>query len=107
MLYEVLRVDTNGKSSLCYIPSDFLHERHDLYAPLNQKYQNISLAVIKYNYRNTENIERSNETINAMFPEYGNITDSVYLILDLEQEPDELERQYTKLIADVAYKRFL
>ena len=107
MLYEVLRVDTNGKSSLCYIPSNFLHKHHDLYAPINKKYHNISLAVIKSNYRNTEKIEQSNETINAMFPEYGNITDSVYLILDLELEPDELERQYKRLIADVAYKRFL
>jgi hypothetical protein len=107
MLYEVLRVDTNGKSSLCYIPSDFLHERHDIYAPINIKYHNISLAVIKYNYRNINTKEQPNDTINTLFPEYGNITDSVYLILDQELDPLELERQYKKLIADVAYKCFL
>jgi len=101
MLYEVLRVDTNGKNSLCYIPSDFLHERHDLYAPINPKYHNITIAVIKYEYRNTNTKEQPNEPINKMFPEYGNITDNVYLILDQELDALELERQYKKLIMDV------
>jgi hypothetical protein len=101
MLYEVLRVDTNGKNSLCYIPSDFLHEHHDLYAPINPKYHNITIAVIKYEYRNTNTKEQPNEPINKMFPEYGNITDNVYLILDQELDALELERQYKKLIMDV------
>ena len=43
-----------------------------------------------------------------MFPEYGGgLKGSIYLILDLEQEPKELKKQYKRLIADVAYKRFL
>ena len=108
MSYEVLRVDTKGKTSLCDMPKEYLHDKYDLYAPINKKYHNISLAIIKNAYRNTEYIEPLNETINAMFPEYGGcLCGSIYIILDLEQEPDELERQYKRLIADVAYKRFL
>jgi len=38
-------------------------------------------------------IEPSNDTINEMFPEYGDLKGSIYLILDLELDPDELERQ--------------
>ena len=98
MSYECLRVLTCGKSDLCYIPKSTLHDKYDIYAPINKKYHNISLAIPHKHYKY---IEPSNDTINEMFP------DSIYLILDLELEPDELERQYKRLIADVAYKRFL
>jgi len=104
MSYEVLRVDTQGKADLCYIPKSTLHDKYDIYAPINKKYHNISLAIP---HRHYEYIEPSNDTINVIFPEYKNLKGSIYLILDLELEPDELERQCKRLIADVAYKRFL
>jgi len=104
MSYEVLRVLTCGESDLCYIPKSTLHDKYDIYAPINKKYQNISLAIP---YKHNQYIEPSNDTINELFPEYGNLKGNIYLILDLELEPDELERQYKRLIADVAYKRFL
>jgi len=107
MTYEVLCVDTYGKSSIYYMPEDTLHEKYDIYAPINIKYHNLSIAILKNNYRTNEYIEPSNDTINEMFPEYGGLNGNIYLILDLELEPHELDRQYKRLIADVAYKRFL
>jgi len=106
MSYEVLKVDAWGKADLCYIPEDTFHDKHDIYEPINKKYHNISLATPLKHHNKYE--EPLNDTINTMFPEYGGcITGNVYLILDLEQKPHELERQYKRLIVDVAYKRFL
>ena len=106
MSYEVLKVDAWGKSALCYMPEDTLHDEYDIYAPINRKYHNISLAIPLKHHNKYE--EPLNDTINTMFPEYGKmLKGNVYLILDLEQKPDELERQYKRLIADIAYKRFL
>jgi hypothetical protein len=107
MTYDVLCVDTYGKSSICYMPEDTLHDKYDIYAPINKKYHNLSIAILKNNYRTNEYIEPPNDTINEMFPEYGGLNGNIYLILDLELKPHELDRQYKRLMADVAYKRFL
>jgi len=90
MSYECLRVLTCGKSDLCYIPKSILHDKYDIYVPINKKYHNLSVAI---SHKHNQYIEPSNDTINEMFPEYEDLKGSIYLILDLELEPDELERQ--------------
>jgi len=105
MSYDVLRVDIEGNADLCSILKTRLFSDYDIYAPINNKYHNLSLAIplIHHNKYN----KMSNDTINKMFPEYGDLKGSIYIILDLEQEDEDLNKEYKKLIADVAYKRFL
>jgi hypothetical protein len=105
MSYDVLRVDIEGKADLCSILKTRLFNEYDIYAPINKKYHNLSLAIPHIHHNKYK--ETSNNTINEMFPEYGDLKGDIFIILDLEQEPEDLEKEYKKLIADVAYKRFL
>jgi len=105
MSYDVLRVDTEGKTDLCSILKNRLFDDYDIYAPINKKYHNLSPAIPLKHHNKYK--ETSNNTINEMFPEYGDLKGNIYIILDLEQEPDDLDKEYKKLIANVDYKRFL
>jgi len=45
--------------------------------------------------------------MNTLFPDYPTFKGINYILLDLTQDPEDLNQEYKKLIVDVAYKRLL
>ena len=97
--YQVLRVEPSGIAEIDYIQKEDLFTKYKVYAPLIKKYKNISFAIPEYktDYNNIVNIK-----MNTLFKDYKDFTGINYIILDLTQEPDILNAEYKKLIADVA-----
>ena len=103
--YKVLKVYPNGEAELDNIPKEDLFTKYKVYGPVdNKKYANLSFAIPEYQ---TEHFNIANDTMNTLFAEYPTFKGIQYILLDLTQEPDELEREYKKLIVDVKYKIFL
>ena len=103
--YKVLKVYPNGDAKLDNIPKEDLFTKYKVYGPVdNKKYNNLSFAIPEYK---TEHFDIANDTMNTLFSEYPNFKGINYILLDLTQDPEDLNQEYKKLIVDVIYKRFL
>ena len=103
--YKVLKVYPNGEAEIDYIPKDDLFKKNKVYGPVyNTKYENLSFAIPEYK---TEHYNILNDTMNKLFPDYPAFKGINYILADLTQDPEDLNREYKKLIVDVDYKRFL
>jgi len=104
--YKVLKVYPSSKEAeLDNIPKEDLFTKYKVYGPLDcKKYENVSFAIPEYQ---TEHFNIANDTMNTLFPDYPTFKGINYILLDLTQDPEDLNQEYKKLIVDVAYKRLL
>jgi hypothetical protein len=96
--YKVLRVEPSGKIELDYISKDDLFTKYKVYAPFIKDYENISFVIPEYK---TKYNDIANIKMNTFFKDYSNFKGINYILLDYTQEPEDLNKEYKKLINDI------